>query len=50
VKKWSPYLSIGRPHVHVDGGGRCNGGRSFLWMNILNLSGENMFVTSVRVD
>jgi len=50
VKKWSPYLSMGRPHVHVDGGGGCKGRRSFLWMKILNSSGENLLVASVRVD
>ena len=36
VKKWSPYLSMGRPHVHVEGGTGYSDKRNFLWMKILN--------------
>jgi len=50
VKKWSPNLSIGLPHVQVVGGGGKSGSRSLRWMNILNSSVENLFVASERVD
>lgn len=50
MKKWSPNLSIGFPHVQVVGGGGKSGSRSFRCIKILNSSVENLFVASERVD